>query len=389
MEQRTKETELFEPFWMPFECEASFIYFCIFWKNCDQTEAVQQMAFSWTFWTSSFAFCTSSFASFTSSFAFSTFSSAFCTFSSASLIFRSSPVCLAVCKSSTAMSTCTCAAACWSKASSSWRRAKVKASACHDGQTARMRTKRQDCSGGLNVLLLSSLSLEDKKDLPLMSPVFLKANYSVFLFRFFLFSFFLFPSLSVWRNKTAGRWMTCPEQTCHMQHDMSICNMQEPLNRSEVKSKQQINVKLPLKRGNSMADNGRMVPHLSQAIVPARVAEADSSEKKIALWFYELHSLPTKDQRMKSKFFVSDWRKVKNQAVQIAGKSWVHLKSRNIFVDFLVIAACLWNVHMNKGAICKSPRSNALETTQIPRAHLLDWLNFFWTFLQVCQNQMH
>ena len=88
MERRTKETELFEPFWMPFECEASFIYFCIFWKNCDQTEAVQQMAFSWTFWTSSFAFCTSSFASFTSSFAFSTFSSAFCTFSSASLIFR-------------------------------------------------------------------------------------------------------------------------------------------------------------------------------------------------------------------------------------------------------------------------------------------------------------
>ena len=77
--------------------------------------------------------------------------------------------------------------------------------------------------------------------------------------------------------------MTCPEQTCHMKHDMSICNMQEPLNRSEVKSKQQINVKLPLKRGNSMADNGRMVPHLSQAIVPARVAEADSSEKKIAL----------------------------------------------------------------------------------------------------------
>ena len=112
-------------------------------KNCEEVWHWScAAAFSWTSsfafstfssasFTSSFASFTSSFASFTSSFAFSTFSSAsFTTSSFASLIFCSSPVRLAACKSSTAMSTCTCALSCWSTASFSWRRAKVKASAC-------------------------------------------------------------------------------------------------------------------------------------------------------------------------------------------------------------------------------------------------------------------
>ena len=105
-----------------------------------------------------------------------------------------------------------------------------------------------------------------------MSPVFLKANYSVLLFSLFSASYFFFLQFLFEEAKLDLGW---PVPSKHV-----TCNMQEPLNQSEVKSKQQINVKLPFKRENSMAENGGVVPHLSQAIAPARLQKLTVQKRK-------------------------------------------------------------------------------------------------------------